>query len=93
MTEIEAEAKIKNCLPDDIKGVVIEVVKREALTVEYYTAIFGLILKHDKNKVYKIVKAVRLLGIDEPDIKFSGSVIDETFDLVNSAIYINVKCN
>lgn len=93
MTEIEAEAKIKKCLPDDIKGVVIEVVKREALTVEYYTAIFGIIIKHDKDKIYKIVKAIRVLGIDEPDIKFSGSEIGETFDLVNSVVYINVKCN
>ncbi len=39
-----------------------------------------------------MVKAVKDLSINEPKISFSGSEVDEKFDMENSAVFITVIC-
>lgn len=92
LTEIEAEAKIVAIIPNEIKAPIIEVIKREPLSRIEHNAIFAVIFKHSKENALLMVKAVKDLSINEPKISFSGSEVDEKFDMENSAVFITVIC-
>ena len=92
LSENEAEQKIVAIIPSQIKAPVIEVIKREAVSRIEHSAVFAVIFKHSKENALLMVKAAKDLSINEPNISFSGSEVDEKFDMENSAVFITVVC-
>ena len=88
LTEQEAEEKIKAIIPGSIKGECIEVIKREPSTRLEHNAVFAVIFKHSKENPLLMVEAAKKLSIEEPKLLFSGSEVDEKFDMQNSAVFI-----
>lgn len=88
LTEQEAEKKIKAIIPGSIKGECIEVIKREPITRLEHNAVFAVIFKHSKENSLLMVEAAKKLSIEEPKLLFSGSEVDEKFDMQNSAVFI-----
>ena len=88
LSENEAEQKIVAIIPSQIKAPVIEVIKREAVSRIEHNAVFAVIFKHSKENALLMVKAAKDLSINEPKISFSGSEVDEKFDMENSAVFI-----
>lgn len=88
MTEFEAEQKIKAIIPETIKGEVIEVIKREPVSRIEHNAVFAVIFKHSKENSLAMTKAAKELSLVEPKLSFSGSEVDEKFNMENSAVFI-----
>ncbi|OCL99521.1 hypothetical protein AAX29_00562 [Aliarcobacter thereius] len=88
LTEKEAEEKIRAIIPSEIKAPIVEVIKREPLSRLEHQAIFAIIFKHTKENSLLMVEAVKKLSINEPKFIFSGSEVDEKFDMENSAVFI-----
>ncbi|OCL85742.1 hypothetical protein AAX26_01809 [Aliarcobacter thereius] len=88
MKEFEVEEKIKAVIPTSIKGEIIEVIKREPLNRLEHNASFAIIFKHTKENSLLMVEAVKKLSLNEPKIVFSGSEVDEKFDMENSAVFV-----
>lgn len=87
-TELDAENKIKQIIPIEIKAPIIEVIKREPISRLEHNAIFAVIFKHSKENALLMVKAVKNLSTFEPKLVFSGSEIDEKFEMQNNAVFI-----
>ncbi|WP_417327675.1 hypothetical protein [Halarcobacter sp.] len=92
MTETEAEAIIKESIPSSIKGEVVEVIKRNPISRLEHEALFAVIFKYDKTKTLEMVKATKNLSISNPDFEFSGSDVDDKYNLENTAVFISAKC-
>ena len=88
LTEFEAEQKIKAIIPQAIKGEIIEVIKREPINRLEHNATFAVIFKHSKENSLAMTNAAKKLVLDEPNLSFSGSEVDEKFDMQNSAVFI-----
>ena len=88
ITEIYAENKIKEIIPVEIKGSVIEVIKRDPVSRLEHNAVFAVIFKHNKEHVRLMVNAAKEISTIEPKLIFSGSEVDEKFDMQNSAVFI-----
>lgn len=88
LTELEAEQKIKAIIPLTINGEIIEVIKRESINRLEHNATFAVIFKHSKDKSLSMVNAVKKLVLSEPNFSFSGSEVDEKFQMENSAVFI-----
>ena len=88
LTETEAEEKIRAIIPDSIKGEIVEVIKREPISRLEHNATFAVIFKHSKEKSLFMVNAVKNLVLNEPNFSFSGSEVDEKFQMENSAVFI-----
>ena len=88
LTESESEQKIKAIIPSTIKGEIIEVIKREPISRLEHNATFAVIFKHTKENSLAMTNAVKKFVIDEPNLSFSGSEVDEKFDMQNSAVFI-----
>ena len=88
LTETEAEEKIRAIIPDSIKGEIVEVIKREPISRLEHNATFAVIFKHSKDKSISMVNAVKKLVLSEPNFSFSGSEVDEKFQMENSAVFI-----
>ena len=87
-TESDAETKIKQIIPIEIKAPIIEVIKRESISRLEHNAVFAIIFKHTKENALLMIEAVKKLSTQEPKIVFSGSEIDEKFDMQNNAVFI-----
>ncbi|WP_026804685.1 hypothetical protein [Aliarcobacter lanthieri] len=92
LTEEEAEKKIVAIIPNEIKAPVIEIIKREPVSRLEHNSIFAVIFKHSKENALKMVQSAKNLSLEEPKITFSGSEVDEKFDMENSAVFITVLC-
>ena len=92
LTEFEAEEKIKAIIPETIKGEIIEVIKREPINRLEHNATFAVIFKHTKENSLSMTNAVFKLSQKEPALEFSGSEVDEKFNMENSAVFITAKC-
>lgn len=88
LTEFEAEQKIKAIIPPTIKGEIIEVIKREPINRLEHNATFAVIFKHTKENSLAMTNAVKKIVLDETNLSFSGSEVDEKFDMQNSAVFI-----
>ncbi len=88
LTETETEQKIKAIIPETIKGEIIEVIKREPISRLEHNATFAVIFKHSKENSLAMTNAIKKLVLDEPNLAFSGSEVDEKFDMQNSAVFI-----
>lgn len=88
MTEQEAEQKIKAVIPASIKGEVVEVVKRDPISRIEHNAVFAVIFKHSKENSLAMTKAAKELSLVEPKLSFSGSEVDEKFQMENCAVFI-----
>lgn len=88
LTENEAEEKIRAIIPESIKGEIVEVIKREPINRLEHNATFAVIFKHSKEKSLSLTNAVKNLVLSEPNFSFSGSEVDEKFNMENSAVFI-----
>lgn len=92
LTEQEAEEKIKAIIPETIKSPVIEVIKREPINKIEYSAVFAVIFKYSKETTFEMTNAAIKLAQREPAFDFSGSDVDDKFNLVNGAVFLTAKC-
>ena len=88
LTEFEAEQKIKAIIPQTIKGEIIEVIKREPINRLEHNATFAVIFKHSKEKALALTDTVKKLVLSEPNFSFSGSEVNDKFEMENSAVFI-----
>jgi len=93
LTEEKAEEKIIAIIPESIKAPVVEVIKRSSGNRLEYEATFAVIFKHSKENSKLMTKAVVNLSKTEPKLFFSGSEVDEKFDIENCAIFISAECH
>lgn len=92
LTELEAEQKIRAIVPKTIKSEIVEVIKREPINRLEHSATFAVIFKHTKENSLSMTNAVFKLSQKEPALEFSGSEVDEKFNMENSAVFITAKC-
>ncbi len=92
MTEFDAEVIIKSIVPSNIKGVTIDVIKRNPISRLEHEALFAVIFKYDKENTVDMIKATKELSIENPDFMFSGSDVDDKFLLENTAVFITANC-
>lgn len=88
LTETEAEEKIRAIIPESIKGEIVEVIKREPISRLEHNATFAVIFKHSKEKSLAMTNAVKKLVLSEPNFSFSGSEVNDKFEMENSAVFI-----
>ena len=50
--------------------------------------IFAVIFKHSKEKSLAMTNAAKKLVLSEPNFSFSGSEVDEKFQMENGAVFI-----
>ncbi|MGB7402699.1 MAG: hypothetical protein WA916_08960 [Arcobacter sp.] len=91
MTEIEAVDLITLEVGSIIKGESIKVVGREPINRREHIAVIAIVFKHNSDKELEVIKKVKDIAIDNPDVEFGGSDVDDKFDLKYSAIIVKIK--
>lgn len=88
MKEVEAKNIIISKVKDTLKGEKVTCVERRTISRLEHKCTFAVIFKADEAKELEVIEIIKELSFSNPDFTFSGSDVDDKFDMEFVAILV-----